>query len=78
MFHIWAGLEPAREVTGRTSTSTAGSEEMPESVPTPIAYGESLTPALRRRWGRRPREAVQAVPAPVLLLPPLGPIRSGL
>lgn len=47
-------------------------------VPTLIAYGESLTPALRRRWGRRPREAVQAVPAPVLLLPPLGPIRSGL
>lgn len=24
-------------------------------VPTLIAYGESLTPALRRRWGRRPR-----------------------
>lgn len=35
MFHIWAGLEPAGEVTGRTSTSTAGSEEMPEPVHTP-------------------------------------------
>lgn len=39
--HIWAGLEPAGEVTaGRTSTCTAGSEGKPVPVPTLIASGK--------------------------------------